>query len=134
MDIQSDGFEKIELTNGAKTARISFSLPDKTTVSVEMPIEKFALGVSETLRIVESANLQRDAASRGIQAISFSTVQTIEPRADVLGGRLYLLIDQELPHRIAYGFPMLKASQLGLAIYTEVEKLIAAAEKPGTKQ
>ena len=132
--IEADSFKTIELINDGKTANLTFRHGDDVIATVEMPIERFELGISEMLRIVESARQQRGASAGGIQAVAFSTAQTIEPRADIAAARLYLVIDRGMPHQIAFGLRMVDASKLGLAIYTEVEKWITATKATGSKQ
>ena len=132
--MQAIGFTTIELINNGSDARLIFEMADGTEHAVEMPINVFELGISEMLRIVESARQQRDANIGGFQQISFSTVQTIEPRADVTVGRVYLVIDRGMPHQVAYGLRLLDASRLALAIYTEIEKWLVSAQPPDVKQ
>jgi hypothetical protein len=107
MTTEANGFKSIELVNDGSTAKLVFDLADDKTAEVEMPLAAFERGISEMLRIVESASQQKGASAGGIQQISFSTAQTIEPRADIAAARMYLVIDRGMPHEIAYGLRML---------------------------
>ena len=126
--------KSISLTENGRVAKLVFRTGDNMEADVEMPIEKFEMGISEMLRIVESERQQRGTSAGGIQSVSFSTAQTIEPHADIAVGRLYLVIDRGMPHQIAYGLRMIDASRLGLAIYTEVERWITSMQPPPVRQ
>jgi hypothetical protein len=134
MLVEADAFQSIKLSNDGATAQLVFEKIDKSTIQVNLPIERLGFGAPEILRIVEAARQRRDTTAAGIQEIAFSIATSIEPRADVVAKRLYLVIDRGKSNQVAYAMPIVDAARLGAAIYTEIEKWIASMTTGGTTQ
>jgi hypothetical protein len=127
MLIEADAFSSIKLSEDRATAQLVFETPDKSTVQVNLPIERLGLGIPEILRIVEAARQRRSTSATGIQEIAFSTATSIEPRADVVAKRLYLVIDQGKLNQVAYAISIAAAPQLGIAIWSRLKMKPASA-------
>jgi len=126
MLIEAEAINSIDLTEDRTKAKMIFRKKDKSTVEVSVPIDMFLRARSSYLRVVEARKQQRHTTATGIQEVSFSIAKTITPRADVVARRIYLIVDGGTPNEVAYAISMLDGLKLGLEIYTEAQRWLAA--------